>query len=257
MTLRAAPPSSSTTAPTAGSVALPLAQLVAGRRSRRRAGTSARRAMHAVLPRSVDASVRRERRRGRRCLPSSASCSTSKRALERPGPLLDARRSSAPPLAGAVVDDHRLDAPPSSVATAIAIRVGGPRRIGLVDRLADDLVERGLRPLGRAPPPASTSSSIWMLVREPDLLGQRLHRRPEALVAQHDRLEVEREVAELADRLALPLERHAEHARAPRRSPPLDRVEHARRASARSRTSTAPARRGGRARAAAARPARR
>ena len=65
-----------------------------------------------------------------------------------------------------------------------------------------------------------------MLLREPELLGERLHRRPEALVAQHDRLEVEREVAQRADRVPVPLRAPS---RAPRRllePPAFERVDH-------------------------------
>ena len=50
-----------------------------------------------------------------------------------------------------------------------------------------------------------------MLVRHAELLGERADGRAEALVAQHDRLELEREVAQRADRLPLLLERRPEH----------------------------------------------
>ena len=127
----------------------------------------------------------------------------------------------------------------------------------LVERLADDLVERRPAPSRRAARAAATSTSICTRVLDPELLRERLHRRREALVAQHDRLEVEREVAQRADRLAVALERLARGSRcACSVRPSSIDVRRRRRASARSRRATAPARRGGRARAAAARPAR-
>ena len=48
-------------------------------------------------------------------------------------------------------------------------------------------------------------------VRHPELVGERADGGPEALVAQHDRLELEGEVAEGPDRLPLLLERRPEH----------------------------------------------
>ncbi len=50
------------------------------------------------------------------------------------------------------------------------------------------------------------------LLGEPELLRKRLDGGREALVAQHERLEVEREVAQRADRVALALEDLREHA---------------------------------------------
>ena len=41
------------------------------------------------------------------------------------------------------------------------------------------------------------------LVLDAELRGQRFHCRPEALIAQHDRLDVEGQIAELLDRLAV------------------------------------------------------
>ena len=91
--------------------------------------------------------------------------------------------------------------------------------------------------------PAAWSASARSAGREP-------------VVAEHDRLEREREVAQLADRRALLGERRLEDL-ARLVEPPARRASAARRrASARSRRAAAPARRGGRARAAAARPAR-
>ena len=43
-------------------------------------------------------------------------------------------------------------------------------------------------------------------MRDRDLVGQRADCRREALVAQHDRLEIEGEIAQLADRGAVPLQ---------------------------------------------------
>jgi len=62
-------------------------------------------------------------------------------------------------------------------------------------------------------------------VRLADLLGERVERGAEALVAQDDGLEREREVAQLADRAALPVERGREDLRRIVQLARLDRVE--------------------------------
>ncbi len=59
--------------------------------------------------------------------------------------------------------------------------------------------------------PAATSTSTCRLLVEAEALGERPHGRAEPLVAEHDRLEVEGEVAERLDRLPVPVERARQH----------------------------------------------
>ena len=126
----------------------------------------------------------------------------------------------------------------------------------LLDELTDDRVERDLR---RLPSSVGVAVSTSNRCRASSLVWSARARTAgdEALVAKHDRLEHERQVAELADRRAVPRERRlddlARLVELSRRRSSAAR----RRASARSRRAAAPGRRGGTARAAAARPARR
>ena len=76
-----------------------------------------------------------------------------RRPRRRPGPAASApaprcRRSSPPPLAGAVVGDHRLDAAVRRIERPGRDPRRRPAPERLVHRLADDLVERDLRVLG-------------------------------------------------------------------------------------------------------------
>ncbi len=63
-------------------------------------------------------------------------------------------------------------------------------------------------------------------VRLADLGGERLQRRTEPLVAEHDGLERERQVTQLANGRALAVHRPLEHAGGVVDVPRLDRVEH-------------------------------
>jgi hypothetical protein len=69
-------------------------------------------------------------------------------------------------------------------------------------------------------------------VLHPELVRELLDRSAEPLVAQHHRLDVEREIAERADRLAMPLERRGHDPARCLRPPVVDRlhrrVEHQR-----------------------------
>ena len=189
-------------------------------------------------------------------VPPSSPCSTEKRPLsvEARSPIesREAVRRSPVPSSATIVS--------ISPCRGVPDRDRDPRRRPaphrLVQRLADDLVEPDLLLLAEALGSRDVDLDLDLML-EPELAGELVDRRAEALVAQHDRLDVEREVAEGADRLAVALERgHHDPAgglRAGRRRSPA----RLRRASARSRRGSGPARRGGRARGAAARPARR
>src|SRR2546423_883713 len=119
------------------------------------------------------------------------------RAAECPRALLEHLERSPPSLTGSVVADRRLDPRIRSCDRDRELgRRAAPDRA--VEGLADDLVERRLRALAER----LGGLDVHLdpdAVREPALLAERLHRRAEALVAEDDRLEVEREVAELAD----------------------------------------------------------
>src|SRR3954452_3580666 len=125
-------------------------------------------------------------------------------AVDRPGALGDRGEGRAGAVAGPVVRDHRVDR---------AVLAGGDRDRDArgraapdreVEGLADDLVERDLRLLGQRLAAVDVEVELDP-VRDPELLGERGHRRAEPLVAQDDGLQVEREVAERADRLPVPL----------------------------------------------------
>ncbi len=82
------------------------------------------------------------------------------------------------------------------------MRVGGPRRSDWCSSLADDLVERHLRLLGERLAVVDVHVDPHP-VGEAELLGEGVDGRGESLVAQDDRLQGEREVAQRADRVAL------------------------------------------------------
>src|SRR5919201_3602794 len=126
-------------------------------------------------------------------------------AVEALSALLDRLEATAPPLAGAVVGD---------LGRNLALDLFDPNRDPgrrsapdrLRDGLTDYLVERDLRLLGELRAAVEVEVELH-LVREPDLIRERPHRRSEPLVAEHDRLDVERQVAQRADRLAVALQR--------------------------------------------------
>src|ERR1700756_3754288 len=68
---------------------------------------------------------------------------------ERPGALLDVVVAGPAPLAGAVVGDHRLDAPIRLLDHANRDSLRRPAAQRLVHRLADDLVDADPRVLGQ------------------------------------------------------------------------------------------------------------
>ena len=80
----------------------------------------------------------------------------------------------------------------------------------LLEQLADDRVERDLRGLAQALRLGDVQVDP-QAVRRTDLVGKGVERSREPLVAQHDRFEREREVAELPNRRPLPVERAREH----------------------------------------------
>src|SRR5215207_11463974 len=128
-------------------------------------------------------------------------------SLQRACPLVDRVEAPATALAGTIVHDHGLDRAAVDRADSDADSSWWPAANSLVDRFADDLVERNLRALRERL--ARRNVEIHLdPVRECNLVGERLHGRREALVAKDDRLQREREVAQLADRLSLTLERH-------------------------------------------------
>ena len=106
------------------------------------------------------------------------------------------------------------------------MRVGGPRRSGGVEGLADDLVEHDLGPARQRVGGVDVEVHDDAL-RKLDLVGERLHGGPEALIAEDDRLESEREVAQLADRLSLAADRPGEDLLRVVDAPAVDRVDHA------------------------------
>ena len=75
----------------------------------------------------------------------------------------------------------------------------------LVQRLANDLVESGLRFFGELV--AGLNGDVHVdVVRDLDLVGERTDGHHEAVVTEDHGLEVEREVPELADRRAVAFE---------------------------------------------------
>src|SRR5689334_5335796 len=78
-----------------------------------------------------------------------------------------------------------------------------------LERLADDLVERGLRALAEELGGSDVDLDVDAVL-DPLVLRERGDRAREAVVAEHHRLEVEREVAELADRRSRAAQRRLE-----------------------------------------------
>ncbi len=151
-------------------------------------------------------------------------------AAQRSSPLLESLDAVPAPL-GCPSSATVSSAPPSSVS-----RDGhaDPARLaadGLAQPLADELVERDLCALGESLARGDLDVHHDGPV-EAEALGERPHGGSEALVAQHDRLEVEREVAKRVDRLPLPLEGGREDLQRVVAAPFLDRmadrVEHQR-----------------------------
>ena len=139
-------------------------------------------------------------------VPPSSLCWTEKRpfsvAARSSIATSDARRRSPLPLSATIVSR-----PPSGVSRiSTEMRVGGPRRTAWFKRLADDLVQADLALLGEAFGVFDVDVDLH-LVLETELLCELLDGSAEALVPEDDRLDVEGEVAEGADRLALLLER--------------------------------------------------
>ena len=142
----------------------------------------------------------------RTVVPPSAPCSTvrfpeSVRARSAITSKLARRRS--PGASSATI----ASTPPPSAANLDPRRWPASHR--LRDRLADDLVERRARLRRQRLARVDVHVDLHP-VREPERLRECFHRGGEALVAEHDRLEVEREIAERADRVALPCERAVE-----------------------------------------------
>ena len=109
---------------------------------------------------------------------------------------------------------------------ATEMRVGGPRRQGRIEGLADDLVEDDLGPARQRV--SGLDVEVYDdALRKLDLVGERLNRRPEALVAEDHWLEGERQVTQLADRLPLAADRLAEDLLRVVDAAVVDRVDHA------------------------------
>src|SRR5947207_7787900 len=115
-------------------------------------------------------------------------------ALQRPRPFLDRLEAAPPALTGAVVGDLRRDLP-IELLDADRDPRRRPTTDRLADRLPDDLVEPDLRLFGEVARRVEIEIDLD-LVREPDLLGEGIHRRSEAPVAQDYGLDVEGEVAQ-------------------------------------------------------------
>ena len=141
-------------------------------------------------------------------MPPSRPCSTEKR------PFRVVTRSSR-------ASSKAFRRSPLPLSDTIGLQVAGvrladddrdPRRRApqdrLVERLADDLVEADLVLLAQALGRLDVDVDLEAVL-EPQLLGELLYRGDDPLVAQHDRLDVEREVAERADRVTVLLEARA------------------------------------------------
>ena len=81
-----------------------------------------------------------------------------------------------------------------------------------MEGLANDLEDRDLRVLREALRRLDLELDLDAVLHA-ELVGERAHRRAEALVAEHDGLELEGQVAQRADRLTLLFERGAEDSR--------------------------------------------
>src|SRR6266508_115817 len=120
---------------------------------------------------------------------------------ERACTLRDRVEARSAALARRVVGDQRLDGAPGTLDHAHGDPRGRPAPDRLVQRLTDDLVDRDLRMLGEGLGAVDVEVDLDS-VRDPELFRERAHRRAEPLVPQHDRLQLERELAERADRRA-------------------------------------------------------
>jgi hypothetical protein len=173
-------------------------------------------------------------------------------AVQRARALFHLLEAPPPALARRVVGDRRLDAAVLRLAHLSRTAPAAGRAHRLVHSLADDLVQRRLRLLRELLRGVDVEVDAHV-VRQLDLIGERADGGREALVAENDRLEVERQAAQLTDRRAV-----RSSARpmicAPRRPALLDRVQPASRSSA-TPESDCTRRRAARWRAAAARPA--
>ena len=99
--------------------------------------------------------------------------------------------------------------PGTSAVAATSKRRRRPAPDRLLERLAHDLVQRRLRPLAERVDQRDVERDLDPLL-EAAGLRERVDCRCEAVVAQHHRLEVEGELAELADRRPRPAERLVE-----------------------------------------------
>src|SRR5262245_44116118 len=146
-------------------------------------------------------------------------------AVERARPLGELLIAGTAPFAWGVIGDHGLDVAPSlDDANRDALRRPTPDRV--VQRLADDLEDRDLRVLGERLRSVDVEVDLDA-VRHAELLRERADGWAEALVAQYHRLQLEREVAQRADRLPLLLERRPEHLRRLVPAAGFDRVDDA------------------------------
>src|SRR5579862_8654966 len=175
-----------------------------------------------LLGRRVDRQVELRRRAG-------VVVRDRERRAEGSGALREHLDRLAAPLAWSVVADRHHQGLCVARSDHDRERVGWAATDCAFERLAHDLIQRRLRALAE-----NLGGGDIELERDPVLvrpgLGERVHRRREAVVTEDDRLEVEREVAELADRRPRPGERLLEHldrllGRAEREEA-ADRVEH-------------------------------
>src|SRR5207244_6436366 len=130
-------------------------------------------------------------------------------AVQRSRPLLELVEATSTTLAGRIVGDRRLDAAVLRPPRRDPQPSRGAATDGLVERLANVLVHGRLRlpreQIRRVHVELDTDA-----VRQRDLIRQSSYRRRETLIAQHDGFEIEREVAQLADRRAMTHERAAD-----------------------------------------------
>ena len=153
------------------------------------------------------------------------------RPSERPHALLERLDRPPPPLTGSVVANRQLELLGGAGLHAHGERLRGPPPDRALEGLANDLVQRRLRTLAEHFRGADIELGLDAVL-EAAVLRERLHRHREPVVPQYDRLEIEREVAELADRRARARERLVEDllrllVTAPR-DEIRDRVEHQR-----------------------------
>src|SRR5439155_7080236 len=113
--------------------------------------------------------------------------------------LLERLDRSSPPLAWSIVANRQLECLRVARLDAHGERLWRPAPDRALERLANDLVQRRLCPLAEHLRRGDIQLGLDAVL-ETAVLRERLHRHREPVVAQHDGLDIERKVAQLADR---------------------------------------------------------